>query len=106
VAELAQGRVARDLQQLISLRQSHAVFGSSQTEILETYNPHAFAFARVGESGRLLVIANFSEQPVSIPGTITDILASSKMVDLLSGRSVVRDEPIALAPYDIVWIHA
>lgn len=106
VAELAQGRVARDLQQLILLRQSHAVFGSSQTEILETYNPHAFAFARVGESGRLLVIANFSEQPVSIPGTITDILAASNMVDLLSGRAVVRDAPIALAPYDIVWIHS
>lgn len=100
-----QGRVAQQLQQLIKIRQSHAVFGSSQTEILETYNPHAFSFARIGDRERLLVLANFSEQRISIPGSITDILASSQMQDLVSGEAVTRDEPIVLDAYEVVWIH-
>ena len=101
----AQGRVAEQLQQLITIRQSHAVFGSSQTEILETYNPHAFSFARIGDRERLLVIANFSEQRISIPGSITDILASIQMQDLLSGKALERDKPIVLEAYEVVWIH-
>lgn len=101
----AQGRVAKELQNLIKIRQSHSVFSASQTEILETYNPHAFSFARIGEQERLLVIANFSEESISIPGSITDILASTSMTDLLTGRSVSRDEVIELCAYQVVWIH-
>lgn len=100
-----QGRVAQQLAQLIKIRQSHSVFGSSQTEILETYNPHAFSFARIGDSERLLVIANFSEQRISIPGSITDILASNQMQDLLTGQAIKREEPIALDAYQVVWVH-
>lgn len=103
-SERVQGRVAQQLQQLIKIRQSHAVFGSSQTEILETYNPHAFSFARIGDRERLLVIANFSEQRISIPGTITDILASRQMQDLLTGKAIKREEPIALDAYQVVWV--
>lgn len=102
----AQGRVAQQLQRLVKIRQSHAVFGSSQTEILETYNPHAFAFARIGEGGRLLVVANFSEQRISIPGSITDILGSSSMRDLLSETPVDAGNAIALDAYQVVWIVA
>lgn len=104
-ANSVQGRVATQLEQLIKIRQSHAVFGSSQTEILETYNPHAFSFARIGDSARLLVIANFSEQSISIPGSTTDILASSEMTELLSGAAVKREDPINLEAYQVVWIH-
>ncbi len=104
-ANSVQGRVAAQLEQLIKIRQSHAVFGSSQTEILETYNPHAFSFARIGDSQRLLVIANFSEQSISIPGSITDILASSEMTELLSSTAVKREDPINLEAYQVVWIH-
>lgn len=101
--QTVQGRVSDSLKQLIELRQSNPVFGSSQTEILETYNPHAFAFARIGNPQRLVVLANFSEHSLEIPGSILDILASDSVNDLISGRALVKSEPVTLAAYQVIW---
>ena len=100
----AQGKVAQELRALIGLRQSNPVFGSSQTEIIETYNPHAFAFARIGDQQRLLVIANFSEHTLSISPAILGILGETDISDLITGISINRSESIELSAYQIMWI--
>ncbi|HSG03475.1 MAG TPA: alpha-amylase family protein [Marinobacterium sp.] len=97
-----QGRVAASLRQMIRIRQANPVFGASQTEILETYNPHAFAFARIGEQ-RLLVLANFSEHRLEIPGSILQILASRQITDLLTGDALGTDKSIELSAYQVIW---
>lgn len=102
-SQTVQGQVAATLRELITIRQSNPVFGSSQTEILETYNPHAFAFARIGEQQRLLVLANFSEHQLEIPGSILQILASEQIRDLLSGDTLSTNAPIKLDAYQVVW---
>ncbi len=96
--------IASTLKRMISIRKSHVVFGPGETNFLETYNPHAFAFARINENGgRLLVLANFSEHSIVIPATITDILEADQVADLLSGSALDKTEPIRMGPYAVFW---
>jgi amylosucrase len=99
----AQGRIAQNLAKLIAIRKSNPVFGAYQTEILETYNPHVFAFARLSDSQNLLVLANFSEHALTIPSSIVDILSSENLIELINGDQLTGPA-IALGPYEVKWI--
>ncbi|MDG3085577.1 hypothetical protein P7F88_05445 [Vibrio hannami] len=104
----AQWRIHQDLTQMIKLRKSSPVFGESTTEILETYQPHLFAYARCHENGeKLLVICNFAEKTQTVPSSICDILGSKNITDMLSGKSIanfeIDEDKILLNGYDVVW---
>jgi len=103
----AQFVVNQSLQSMVKIRQQHEVFGVAATEILETYNDHLFAYCRVHESGqKMLAICNFSEQSQSVDFSITDILASNKLVDLLSGAKLNKSAALELGTYQVLWLMA
>ncbi|USD63061.1 alpha-glucosidase C-terminal domain-containing protein [Vibrio sp. SCSIO 43140] len=97
-------RIHTDLKQMIALRQADTVFGAAQTEILETYRPHLFAYVRKHDNGdRLLAICNFSEHPETLPTSICDCLDGDQVVDLLSDAHVDGTE-LKLNAYDVMWL--
>ncbi|PKH01580.1 amylosucrase [Psychromonas sp. MB-3u-54] len=103
----AQFFVKQSLQAMIKIRQQHQVFGIAATEILETYNAHLFAYCRIHESGqKMLAICNFSEESQSVESSITDILASNKMLDLLSATKVNKATALELGAYQVLWLVA
>jgi amylosucrase len=103
----ASATVFRDLKQMIALRKESPVFGEARTEILETYRPHLFAYARHHENGeKMLAICNFSEHHQSIPSSICDMLASKALIDVLSNTPIKLDRDIELGAYDVLWIRA
>ncbi|WP_041765783.1 amylosucrase [Psychromonas ingrahamii] len=103
----AQFFVKQSLQAMINIRQQHQVFGIAETKILETYNPHLFAYCRIHESGqKMLAICNFSEESQSVNSSITDILASNKMVDLLTATKVKKTAVLELGAYQVLWLVA
>jgi len=103
----AQSVVNQSLQAMTEIRQQHEVFGVAETEILETYNDHMFAYCRIHASGqKMLAICNFSEESQSVEFSITDILASDKVVDLLSGTKVNKTASLELGTYQVLWLVA
>lgn len=100
-----QGIIHRELLNMIHIRQSNPVFGEADTEILETYQSGLFAYARTDQQGRkLLAICNFSDQAQQVPASICDILASDKVVDLLTHKTVSSNGDIKLNGYDVLWL--
>lgn len=102
-----QGLIHSELKRMIQIRQTHPVFGESSTEILETYQAHLFAYARIHHSGdKLLVICNFSEKAQSVPVSICDILGTRDVQELLKGQLLNAESEIHLAAYQVLWLIA
>ncbi|MFT6926382.1 MAG: amylosucrase [Psychromonas sp.] len=106
-ADSAQFVVNQSLQAMIDIRLQHQVFGIAETEILETYNAHLFAYCRIHENGqKMLAICNFSEESQSVAFSITDILASHKLLDLLTASKVNKSALLELGTYQVLWLVA
>lgn len=66
------GRVYASLRSLIALRKSHPEFAGGALQVIDTYNPHALAYARSESSDqRLVVVANFSEREQVLPAVVS-----------------------------------
>ncbi|PJC87260.1 amylosucrase [Vibrio sp. HA2012] len=105
--EAPQARIHRELKHMIQLRQENPVFGEAGTEILETYQPHLFAYVRQHENGdKMLAICNFSEQEQRVPLSICDVLGSRSVEDMLQGKIADYGNEIILEAYDVLWLKA
>jgi amylosucrase len=101
-----EGRVYGGLRCWIELRRAHAVFGDSPTQVIETGNNHVLGYARLGESERVLVLANFSEEAQSIPANLLRLYGLSyNFIDLLTDQHVSLND-IHLEPYGILCLQA
>jgi amylosucrase len=106
------GRIFAAMQGLILARQdTPQLHGAAPAYPIWTDNQHVFAFLRVDPvSGRLLVLANFSESAQSINlnilaengiiGTIRDASQPDKPLIKLSG------ERLELQPFQFMWLTA
>ncbi|WP_036823894.1 alpha-amylase family glycosyl hydrolase, partial [Photobacterium sanctipauli] len=97
-------RINQDLQQMIRLRKREPVFGKAKTEIIETGEPHLFAYLRTHDNGdKLLAVCNFSEHEQRLSAEIYGALGSSNVTDILTGYRL-GGEALALSAYDIYWL--
>lgn len=93
------------LQQLVSLRKAHPVFGDSTTQILDTGNPHCFAYLRSHDNGdKLLALCNFSEQVQQLNSQILQVLEQHDATDLFTGQALPKQtELLTLSGYQQQW---
>lgn len=100
-----QRRVFNGLRDMLKIRKGHRVFGDASTAILDTGNPHCFAFIRQNDAAeKLLVICNFSEQHQVVDGLILQALNQKPARDLLSdGTLSGREQSLSVAPYQQCW---
>lgn len=105
LADKVKLRMFKGVQQLLSLRREHGVFGKSRTHILDTGNQHCFAFMRENTQGdQLLVICNFTEQVQQVSGDLLNAISHHGAVDLLGSGSLSGNEPVVtLRPYQLTW---
>ncbi|MCP5518504.1 MAG: cyclomaltodextrinase C-terminal domain-containing protein [Verrucomicrobiales bacterium] len=92
-----EGRIFAGLLKLSQLRQNNLAFTRSETEIIETGNRHVLGYFRQHLEQSVLVLANFSEQPQTLPATRLRQLGFRRtLTDLLAGRLVTAGETLAL----------
>jgi len=97
------GRIFQGLLRLVQIRKQNLAFSRSETEIVDPGNEHVFAFFRHHEEQSVLVLANFSEKEQALAGNRLRLLGMKKTVtDLLTGRTIVATQKLALAPYEIL----
>lgn len=98
-------RIYRSLQKLITLRKSHAAFRGVDMDLVDVKNPHILGFVRDFEGQRIVVVANFSEQPQQIDGNRVRMAGLGRFfIDLISGRELGTSDDIPLDAYDLLWL--
>jgi amylosucrase len=95
-----EGRVYSGLRRLIDLRKGDPIFAGNALQVIDTGNPHILAYVRLQADRRLLVFANFSEQPQTIPANLLRLYGLSyTFTDLLSGEPL-EIQDLLLSSYD------
>lgn len=95
-----EGKIYTSISDLIRIRKSNPVFKNLNIEILETNNPHVFGFIRKNNSEKVIVMANFTEQPQDINLDFPLIVRDGYLVDLESNQRL-NQEQVILLPYDL-----
>jgi amylosucrase len=99
-------RIYRGIQQLVETRKvTPALHAQAGTFPVWTDNEHVFGLLRASPRGRVLVLANFSREPQSVPRSrLNELGFSGELIDLLRDRSVEDWALLPLGSYDAVWL--
>jgi amylosucrase len=100
------GRLFAGLQQLAAARhRAGALHAQAPARAVWTHNEHVLGLIRSSPRGRLLVLANVSEQPQAPPPyRVRELGFGGPLVDRLTDRPVDGWGEIALAPYQAMWL--
>ena len=97
------GRIFTALTSMVAIRQSNKVFAAGNTTFFNTENEHVLGYLR---RRRLLVLANFSEQPQRVSRDILSAYAPvhKRGVDLFTNADVMLDQEIQIGPLQFMWV--
>lgn len=92
------GRIYSEISRLITLRKQLAAVFDGRMDVVESGNPHVFAYRRHHAGRQLLAICNFSEHSQRL--TIEIPLCR----DVISGRTAGASPDLELFPYEFLWL--
>ncbi len=100
------GRLFRGLTDLLAARREMPAFhAQAQPQAVWTHNEAVLGLLRDSPRGRVLVLANFSEGPQTVPGyRLYELGFGMRLVDRLTGRAVDSAPGITLRSYEALWL--
>ncbi len=100
------GRIFQGLTGLLAARrQTAALHAQSGVYAVWTHNESVFGLLRDSPRGRVLVLANFSERPQTVPGyRLHEMYFGARLVDRLTGRALDSAPDITLEGYEALWL--
>jgi amylosucrase len=99
------GRIFTSTQRLIRLRNQLPALAGQNMELVGTSNPHVLGYLRFREGHRLIVLANFSEQPQSIDGNKLRTVGLGRFFeDMIQNKTFETSRPVELEPYQVLWL--
>ena len=98
-------RVFRSLQRLIALRKSLPALAGQSMELVSSRNSHLLAFIRQQLGHRLIVVANFSEEPQLLGGNILRTAGCGRFFhDVIADKTYGTSESLSLDAYQLRWL--
>ena len=74
-------------------------------ELIPLSNSHVLGFMRIREGHRLIVLANFSENPQAVEGNRLRTAGFGRFFeDVIGGRTYATSAKVVLEPYQILWL--
>ncbi|MBX2997242.1 MAG: alpha-glucosidase C-terminal domain-containing protein [Caldilineaceae bacterium] len=102
-----EGRIFGELHRLTALRQSTPILAGHEMEVVYLENDHIFAFVRANKAGRLLVVANFTEQVQTVDANSLRLHGLGyDFHDLISDQPVNSQTDLYLGSYQVMWLAA
>ena len=101
-----EGRVYRRLHRLIQVHKNEAAFAGNEMQVMNVGNDHVLGYVRHApdESRRVLVFANFSEQPQTISHNLLRLYGLSyTFTDLVTGQAIAAED-FELEPFGFVCL--
>ncbi len=91
----------RSVKRMIALRKSHAAFGGSSMEWLDTGNPAVAVYIREHDGDIMLILNNLSEsaETVNVP-----VEFQKTYLDLFAGHDITLTEKLTLQSYSYLWL--
>ncbi len=102
----APGRVFHGLTEMLATRRRTAAFhAQAGAHAVWTHNEAVFGLLRDSPRGRVLVLANFSERPQTVPGyRLHEMVFGGRLVDRLTRRVIDSAPGITLEGYEALWL--
>ena len=98
-------RIFTSAQRMIQLRKELPALADQQMELVATDNPHVLGYVRSHEANRLLVLANFSDEPQTVAGNRLRTAGLGRFFqDRITSTTVATSADIVLAPYGFLWL--
>ena len=101
--ETTAGRIFAGMRHLIELRRATPGLAGGWIEGLPTGNPHVVAFKRFGEESGVMVVANFADDPQTVPASVFATMPP-RVDDLVSGESLHLRIGMSLRAHQFVWL--
>jgi amylosucrase len=100
------GRIFHGLTKMLAARRrTPALHAQSSAYAVWTHNEAVFGLLRDSPRGRVLVLANFSERPQTVPGyRMHEMYFGGRLVDRLTGRGMESAPGITLEGYEALWL--
>jgi len=99
-------RIFRSTQKLIALRKSLPALAGQEMDLIATANEHVLGYVRFNNGNRVIVLANFSEQPQEIEGNKLRTAGLGRFFqDVIDDKTYATSERLVLAPYQILWLN-
>ena len=100
----AAGRIYQGLTRLIAVRKATPAFGGGALTVFHTGNPHVLAYLRGEGTGRVLALANFSDQPQHMAAGVFSA-GPAHTPDRISGATLGLRGGLSLPAYGIAWLN-
>ena len=98
-------RIFTSAQRMIQLRKELPALANLQMELIATDNPHVLGYVRMHEGNRLLVLANFSDEPQTVAGNRLRTAGLRRFFqDRISGTTLTTSVDVSLEPYGFMWL--
>ena len=98
-------RIFTSAQRMIQLRKELPALADQKMELVATDNPHVLGYIRSHDGNRLLVLANFSDQPQSVAGNRLRTAGLGRFFqDRIGNATVATSTDVALEPYGFLWL--
>ena len=100
------GRIFQVMRRMLAVRRRTAAFHAQAGAFaVWTHNEAVFGLLRDSPRGRVLVLANFSERPQTVPGyRLHEMYFSGRLIDRLTGVVVESAAGITLEGYEVLWL--
>ena len=104
----AAGKLFQGIRHLIQARKNTpALHSSAASEAVWTHNDQVFALLRQSPRGRILILANFSDQTQRIPsGRLQELGFGEDLIDQLTGKRLGGWLDLEMRPYEALWLQA
>ena len=101
-----EGRIFQGLAKLVALRKSTPALANGELQVIATDNPHVLGYVRTAGEQRVLVFANFSEQPQTIPANLLRLYGLTYQFNDLAAGQQAHSGDLALAPFGFACLGA
>ncbi|QDU10998.1 amylosucrase [Gimesia aquarii] len=99
-------QIFRSTQRLIALRKSLPALAGQEMDLIATSNEHILGYVRFNNGNRLIVLANFSEEPQEIEGNKLRTAGLGRFFqNVIDDKTYATSERLVLAPYQILWLN-
>lgn len=98
-------RIFSGIKELIATRKKLPAFGGNELHVLSTGNPHILGFSRHHRGNRILIFANFSENPQLLGGNLVRTVGLARFFhDHVSHETRGTSNDLEFSPYQFFWL--
>ncbi len=97
-----EGRIFQNLKTLIELRKQQHAFSGTLMDTIQTANEHVLGYVRRCGNERVLIFANFSEDPQILSGNLLRLYGLCYQFEELLTHDQISTGDLSLAPYQFM----